>query len=58
MWRDLFSDSPLTVLALAALLFFVAVFAAVLVWTGSRRRSTHYRAMARLPIDFDEHVQS
>lgn len=50
MWRDLFTNSPATVLAIAALLFFIAVFVAVLVWVMSKKRTEHYRRMSELPI--------
>jgi hypothetical protein len=53
MWRELFSDNPATVLAVAALLFFVAVFAAAVLWVLSGKRTAHYRRMARLPIERD-----
>lgn len=51
MFRELFSDNPANVLAIAGLLFFVAIFASVLVWIASRRRSAHFARMAMLPVD-------
>lgn len=59
MWRELFTGSPATALAVAALLFFVAVFCGALVWVMNGRRSEHYRRMASLPVDRDgEETQS
>jgi hypothetical protein len=51
MWRELFTGSPATTLAIAALLFFIAAFGGMLVWTARRKRSDHYRRMARLPME-------
>lgn len=56
MWRDLFTNNPATLLAVAALLFFIAVFAGAVVWVMSRKRSAHYARMASLPIDGDQDV--
>jgi len=54
MWRELFHGSPATALAVAAMLFFVAVFAGVLVWVADGRRTVHYQRMARLPVEDQE----
>ena len=49
MWRDLFNGNPVTVLGVTALMFFIGVFAGVLVWTMRRKRSPHYAHMANMP---------
>ena len=53
MWRELFTGSPATAVAVAALLFFIAVFGGALVWVMSRKRSEHYQRMACLPVARD-----
>ena len=53
MWRDLFSGGPAMALAVAALLFFVAVFGGALVWVMNRKRTEYYQRMARLPVERD-----
>lgn len=53
MWSQLFRDNPATLLAIAGLFFFIAVFVAAVVWAMSRKRTDHYRRMANLPVDQD-----
>jgi cbb3-type cytochrome oxidase subunit 3 len=51
MLKQLITDADLLVLPIAGMLFFVLVFAAVLVRTLSRGRA--YAQAARLPLDDD-----
>lgn len=51
MFRDLFSGNPANVLAIGGLLFFIAIFASVIVWIASRRRNEHFQRMSMLPVD-------
>ena len=54
MWRELFTGSPATAIAVGALLFFIAAFVGAVVWSMSRKRTDYYRRMASLPVDADE----
>ncbi|MEZ5966968.1 MAG: cbb3-type cytochrome c oxidase subunit 3 [Planctomycetota bacterium] len=47
----------MTTLAVAALVFFIAVFAGAVVWVMSRRRGGHYAHMASLPLEGDDGSQ-
>lgn len=49
MFKQLLDDS--TLLPVAGMLFFFAVFAAVLIRVMSRKRRQHYDHMSRLPLD-------
>ena len=51
MWKQLFDNAELLDLPVKVMLFFFAVFLAVLVRVTSRRRAQHYRDMAHLPLD-------
>ena len=50
MYREFFCRSPLLALPLVALVIFLVVFAGV-VFSVLRRRSHHFDASARLPLD-------
>ena len=52
MFQQLLEDS--TLLPVAGMLFFFAVFAAVLLRVLSRKRRRHYDRMSHLPLDPDQ----
>lgn len=54
MYRELMQQSPLLALPLAALVLFVATFAAVVARTMSKRRAPELEAAARLPLATEE----
>ena len=62
MLKELFGFSDLLDLPVFVMVFFMVIFAAVLLRVCSRRHSAHYRAMAQLPLDLapesDGEVQS
>lgn len=51
MFRDLIEGSQVLDLPVLAMLFFFAVFTAVLVRVMSRRRRAHYDRMSQLPLE-------
>jgi hypothetical protein len=50
MYKDLFTQSPIMVLPIVALLLFLGVFVAVLLRTFARK-SDRFDAVARLPME-------
>ncbi len=54
MFKHLFQASDLLDVPVLVMLFFLGVFGAVLFRVLSRRRQSHYRAMARLPLELGE----
>lgn len=51
MLKELFRFSDLLHVPVFVMLFFMLLFAAVLVRVLSRRRTPHYDAMSRLPLE-------
>ncbi len=51
MFRELFTESDILSLPVVSMLFFMGVFAIVLVRTLSKRRKPHYDRMSRLPLE-------
>ena len=58
MFKNLIDGSGLMDLPVLGMLFFIAVFVAVVVRVLSRRRGEVYDRMARLPLEESEEVTS
>ncbi|MCB9870093.1 MAG: hypothetical protein H6837_09570 [Planctomycetes bacterium] len=54
MWKELFQSSQLLDIPIGVMLFFLAIFALVLLRACSRKRANHYTTMAQLPLLDDE----
>ena len=57
MFKDFFRFSDLLDVPVFVMLFFMCIFAVVLVRVFSRRRSGHYQAMAQLPLDSEQEME-
>ncbi|MBI5850826.1 MAG: CcoQ/FixQ family Cbb3-type cytochrome c oxidase assembly chaperone [Planctomycetes bacterium] len=51
MFKDLFRNATLLDLPLWAMFGFIAVFGGVVCWTMSRRRTTQFDTLSRMPLD-------
>ena len=54
MFKDLFQFSDLLDVPVFVMFFFLGIFGTVLFRVFSRRRRSHYQAMAALPLDLEE----
>ena len=54
MWKKLFEGADLLSLPVLAMLLFMVIFAGMLAWVLSAKRTPRYERLSRLPLDDGE----